>query len=64
MHHGRYTLISHALAGERSLAEVTDVVAHANVSNTNCYLHVAMDDETGLGKLHSIARKTAGNRFH
>ena len=48
MHHGPYLLISHPLAGGRSLAEVTAVAGHANVSNTGCYLPVAVDDETGL----------------
>ena len=48
IHHGRHTFISHALAGERTLAEVRDAAGHANVSITSGYLHIAVDDETAL----------------
>jgi site-specific recombinase XerD len=51
IHHGRHTFISHALAGGRTLAEVRDAAGHANVSITSGYLHVAVDDETGVGNL-------------
>jgi integrase len=51
IHHGRHTFISHALAGGRTFAEVRDAVGHANVSITSGYLHVAVEDETGLGNL-------------
>ena len=51
IHHGRHTFISHALAGGRSLAEVRDAAGHANVSITNIYLHVAVDDDEGVGNL-------------
>ncbi len=51
IHHGRHTFISHALAGGRSLAEVRDAAGHANVSITSGYLHVAVDDEGGVGNL-------------
>jgi integrase len=48
IHHGRHTFISHALAGDRTLAEVRDAARHANVSITPAYLHVSMDDEGDL----------------
>ena len=51
IHHGRHTFISHALAGGRTLAEVRDAAGHANVSVTSGYLHVAVDDEAGVGNL-------------
>ena len=54
IHHGRHTFISHALAGGRTLAEVRDAAGHANVSITSGYLHVAVDDETGVGNLSSL----------
>jgi len=50
IHHGRHTFISHALAGNRTLAEVRDAAGHANVSITSAYLHVAVEDE-GVGEL-------------
>jgi integrase/recombinase XerD len=50
IHHGRHTFIIHALAGNRTLAEVRDAAGHANVSVTSAYLHVAVDDE-GVGSL-------------
>jgi integrase len=37
IHHGRHTLISYALAGGRTQAEVRDVAGHANVSITSGY---------------------------
>jgi integrase len=51
IHHGRHTFISHTLAGGRSLAEVRDAAGHCNVSITSGYLHVAVDDEAGVGNL-------------
>jgi integrase len=51
IHHGRHTFISHALAGSRTLAEVRDAAGHANVSITSGYLHVAVEDETPVGRL-------------
>jgi integrase len=51
IHHGRHTFISHALAGGRTLAEVRDAAGHCNVSITSGYLHVAVDDEAGVGNL-------------
>lgn len=50
IHHGGHTFISHALAGGRTLAEVRDVVGHANISITSAYLHVAVEDD-GVGRL-------------
>jgi integrase/recombinase XerD len=50
IHHGRHTFISHALAGDRKLAEVRDAAGHANVSITSAYLHVAMEDDA-VGEL-------------
>ena len=56
IHHGRHTFISHALAGGRTLAEVRDAVGHSNVSITSAYLHVAVDDDQGLGRLFEFER--------
>jgi len=50
IHHGRHTFISHALAGNRTLAEVRDAAGHANVSITSAYLHVAVEDDA-VGEL-------------
>lgn len=50
IHHGRHTFISHALAGERTLAEVRDAAGHANVTVTSGYLHVAVE-ENAVGRL-------------
>jgi integrase len=55
IHHGRHTLISHALAGERSLAEVRDAFGHTIVSITSAYRYVAVDDETIVGNLFRLA---------
>src|SRR5262249_36767467 len=55
IHHGRHTFISHALAGNRKLAEVRDAAGHANVSITSAYLHVAVEDE-GVGQLFRLSR--------
>jgi integrase len=51
IHHGRHTFISHALAGERSLAEVRAAAGHANVAVTSAYLHVLVDEEEVVGNL-------------
>jgi integrase/recombinase XerD len=51
IHHGRHSFISHALAGGRSLAEVRDAAGHANITVTNIYLHVAVDDDEDVGNL-------------
>jgi hypothetical protein len=40
-----------AFAGGRTLAKVRDAAVHANVSITSGYLHVAADDEPGVGSL-------------
>ena len=53
--HGRHTFISYALAGRRTLAEVRDAAGHCNVSITSGYLHVAVDDEAGVGNLFVFA---------
>jgi integrase len=50
IHHGRHTFISHALAGDRTLAEVRDAAGHANVTVTSGYLHIAVEDD-GVGNL-------------
>ena len=50
IHHGRHTFISHALAGGRTLAEVSDAAGNSNVSITSGYLHVAVEDD-GVGSL-------------
>ena len=49
IHAGRHTLISHALAGGRSLPKVRDAVGHGNVSITSGYRHVAVDDDAKVG---------------
>jgi integrase len=49
--HGRHTFLSHALAGERTLAEVRDAAGHSNVSITSAYLHALIDDESKVGWL-------------
>jgi integrase len=51
IHHGRHTFISHALAGDRTLAEVRDAAGHANVSITSTYLHVLVDEDEVVGDL-------------
>lgn len=58
IHHGHHTLISHALAGGRTLAEVRNAAGHANVSITSGYLHVAVDDN-GIGNLFGFAGERA-----
>jgi integrase len=55
IHHGRHTFISHALAGGRTLAEVPAAAGHSNVAVTSAYLHVAVDDEDGIGELFRFA---------
>ena len=61
IHHGRHTFISHALAGQRTLAEVRDAAGHANVSITSAYLHVAVDDEGEVGRLFEFTAAGAGH---
>lgn len=51
IHHGRHTFISHALAGDRSLAEVRDAAGHSSLLITSVYLHIAIDDDAGVGRL-------------
>lgn len=51
IHHGRHTFISHALAGGRTLAEVKAAAGHANLAVTSGYVHIAVDEEEGLGDL-------------
>jgi integrase len=48
IHHGRHTFISHALAGDRKLAEVRDTAVHANVSITSAYLQRAFPAARGI----------------
>jgi len=55
IHHGRHTFISHALAGGRSLAEVRDAAGHASLLATSAYLHVAVEDGEGTGRLFQFA---------
>jgi integrase len=45
IHHVRHTFISHAFAGDRTLAEVRGAAGHANVSITSTYLNVAVEDQ-------------------
>jgi integrase len=51
IHHGRHTFISHALAGGRTLPEVRDAAGHSSVLVTSVYLHVAIDDDSRVGRL-------------
>jgi integrase/recombinase XerD len=51
IHHGRHTFISHALAGERTLAEVRTAAGHTNIAVTSVYLHIAVDDDGEVGDL-------------
>lgn len=37
-------------------AEIRDAVGHSNVSITSAYLHVAVDDEQGVGSLFEFRR--------
>jgi integrase len=48
--HGRHTLISHALAGGRTLTEVSDTAGHANATITSSYLQTAVDADA-VGQL-------------
>ena len=50
IHHGRHRFISHALGGDRRLAEVRDADGNANVAITSSYLQIAVEDE-GAGDL-------------
>jgi hypothetical protein len=58
IHHGPHTFISHVLAGGRLLTEVRDAAGQCNVSITSGYLHVAVDDETGVGNLFGYSQST------
>ena len=51
IHHGRHSFISHALAGGRTLAEVRIAAGHTNLAVTSINLHVAVDDDDGVGDL-------------
>ena len=48
-------LISHALAGGRSLAEVRDAAGHSSINTTSVYTHVATDDDGEVGDLFEFA---------
>ena len=63
IHHGRHTFISHALAGDRTLAEVRDAAGHANVSITSAYLHVAVDDDEVGDLFGSVKVRQSAQRF-
>jgi integrase len=54
IHHGRHTFVSHALAGDRTLAEVRDAAGHASLLATSAYLHLAVED-FGVGSLFRFA---------
>jgi site-specific recombinase XerD len=56
IHHERHTFIRHALAGGRTLAEVRIAVGHMNLAVTSIYLHVAVDDDDGVGELFVAKR--------
>ena len=52
----RLTVISHALAGGRTLAEVKAAAGHASLLTTSVYLHIAVEDEGKVGDLFCFAR--------
>jgi site-specific recombinase XerD len=52
----RHQVISHALAGGRTLAEVKAAAGHASLLTTSVYLHVAVEDEEKVGDLFCFAR--------
>ncbi|MDZ4817509.1 MAG: site-specific integrase [Planctomycetota bacterium] len=54
IHHGRHTFISHALAGGRTLAEVKAAAGHGSLMTTSLYLHVAVEEERGVGRLFEM----------
>jgi len=54
IHHGRHTSISHALAGERTLAEVKAAAGHASLLTTSVYLHVLVDEREEVGTLFGV----------
>jgi site-specific recombinase XerC len=56
IHHGRHTFISHALAGGRTLAEVRIAAGHTNLAVTSIYLHVAVEDDDGVGEMFGAKR--------
>jgi integrase len=56
IHHGRHTFISHALAGERTLAQVRTAAGHTNIAVTSIYLHIAVDDDGEVGDLFGAKR--------
>jgi integrase len=45
IHHGRHTLVSHALARGRTLAEFRDAAGHSSVLIASAYLHIVVDDD-------------------
>ena len=55
IHHGRHTFISHALAGGRTLAEVKAAAGHSSLVVTSGYVHIAVDENEGTGKLFQVA---------
>ena len=56
IHHGRHTFNSHALAGERTLAEVKAAAGHASLLTTSVYLHVLVDEREGVGTLFGLQK--------
>jgi integrase len=59
IHHGRHTFISHALAGGRTLAEVRVAAGHTNLAVTSIYLHIAVEDDGGVGELFGAAKRSS-----
>lgn len=55
LHHGRHTFVSHALAGQRTLAEVRAAAWHASSLTTSAYLHMAVDDDGTPGDLFGFS---------
>ena len=55
VHSGRHSVVGHALAGGRSLAEVRDAAGHASIATTSVYTHVAVADDGQVGDLFNFA---------
>lgn len=59
VHHGRHSFISHALAGQRTLAEVRNAAGHSTIATTSIYTHVAVEDGDEAGNLFEFAGSAA-----
>ena len=62
IHDGRHSFISHALAGGRSLAEVAEAVGFNDITTTEIYTHVAVEDDATIGNLFSFDNNGNGGQ--